>query len=97
MQTSFGKPWSWGLCLGLIFGWLLFCPQLTLAFDTSQDNQMLLLVNSKHTLDASWQPNDLLDIAKLAPSTKSQMQLRDAAANAYVRMYAYAPTSDSPR
>lgn len=97
MQTSFGKPWSLGLCLCLIFGWLLFCPQLTLAFDTTQDNQMLLLVNSKHTLDASWQPNDLLDIAKLAPSTKSQMQLRDAAANAYVRMYtAYKAENNLP-
>ncbi|MCX4265304.1 MAG: M15 family metallopeptidase, partial [Firmicutes bacterium] len=32
-------------------------------------------------------PNDLLDIAKLAPSTKGVMQLRDAAANAYIRMY----------
>lgn len=87
MQSSFGKPLSWGLCLCLVLGWLLLCPQPALAFDTTKDTQLLLLVNSQHTLEAAWQPSDLLDIAKLAPSTKGQMQLRDAAANAYVQMY----------
>ena len=73
------------ICLSLLV--LIFSAQPTLAFDTSQDDQLLMLVNRYHTLDAAWQPSDLLDIAKLAPSTKSVMQLRDAAANAYIEMY----------
>lgn len=73
--------------IGLSMLMLVLAVQPALAFDTSRDDQLLMLVNREHTLDASWQPNDLLDIAKLAPSTKSVMQLRDAAANAYIRMY----------
>lgn len=73
------------ICLSLLV--IILTAQPALAFDTSRDDQLLLLVNQEHTLDAAWQPGDLLDIAKLAPSTKSVMQLRDAAANAYIRMY----------
>ncbi len=72
------------ICASLL---LLLAAQPALAFDCGQDDQLLLLVNREHTLDAAWQPDDLLDIAGLAPSTKGVMQLRDAAANAYIRMY----------
>lgn len=58
------------------------------AFDTSRDDQLLLLINREHTLTADWRPADLLDIAGLAPSTKSTLLLRDRAANAYLKMYA---------
>ena len=73
------------LCLSLLI--MIFTAQPALAIDTSLDDQLLLLVNREHTLDAAWQPGDLLDIARLAPSTKGVMQLRDAAANAYIKMY----------
>lgn len=58
------------------------------AFDVSRDDRFLLLINREHTLAADWQPVDLLDIAGLAPSTKSTLLLRDRAANAYLEMYA---------
>lgn len=73
--------------IGLSILMLILAAQPALAFDTTKNDQLLLLVNREHTLEAAWQPDDLLDIAKLAPSTKSVMQLRDAAANAYIRMY----------
>ncbi len=74
----------------LILGALLLSVtcQPALAFDTGRDDQLLLLINREHTLAADWQPADLLDIAKMAPSSKSVMLLRDRAANAYLAMYA---------
>ena len=58
------------------------------AFDTSQDDKFLLLINREHTLAEDWKPADLLDIASMAPSTKSTMLLRNRVANAYLEMYA---------
>lgn len=62
--------------------------QLVWAFDTDRDDRFLMLINREHTLAADWQPEDLVDIASLAPSTKSVMLLRDRVANAYLDMYA---------
>lgn len=72
-------------CLSLLL--LAAVCQPTLAFDVSCDDQLLLLINREHTLAADWQPSDMLDIAGMAPSTKSTMLLRDRAANAYLAMY----------
>lgn len=65
---------------------LILAAQPVWAFDTSLDDEMLLLVNRKHTLSASYQPTDLVDTARLAPSKKGSMLLRSAAADAYVDM-----------
>ncbi len=58
------------------------------AFDTALDDELLLLVNSRHTLPSDHQPDDLVDTAGDAPSKKGSMLLREAAAGAYVQMIA---------
>lgn len=72
----------------LTLGLLAVCCQPVLAFDTAQNDNYLLLVNQEHKLSEDWKAADMVDIAGLAPSTKSSMLLRDAVANAYLDMYA---------
>lgn len=78
------------LALALAGAWLIVLAAAAPApaFDTSLDDELLLLVNGKHTLPADYQPNDLVDTAGRAPSKKGVMQLRAAAAEAYVQMMA---------
>lgn len=67
---------------------LLCCPAGAYAFDTALDDELLLLVNGASLLDDAYTPNDLVDIAKETPSQKSALQLRQPAAEAYLKMYA---------
>lgn len=74
------------LVLFCLMGLLLLSAAPAWAFDTSLDDELLLLVNGKHMLPADYQPDDLVDTADDTPSKKSSMMLRRAAAEAYVRM-----------
>lgn len=75
------------LCLlaGLL---AVIAPAPALAFDTAADDELLLLVNGIHRIDRAYQPDDLVDTAKKAPSKKSRMLLREPAAAAYTDMIA---------
>lgn len=83
--------------LCLLTGLLFIFPHPALAFDTSADNELLLLVNGIHRIDRAYQPEDLVDTARKAPSKKSHMLLREPAATAYTDMIAaYKAESSRP-
>lgn len=81
------------LCLLAVL--LVMAPQPALAFDTAADDELLLLVNGIHRIDRAYQPEDLVDTARLTPSKKSRMLLREPAAAAYTEMIAAYKDEDS--
>lgn len=60
----------------------------TLAFDITQDDELLMLVNSDYRVDKDYQPQNLVNTSKKTLSTKGRLLLREPAAAAYYDMVA---------
>lgn len=69
---------------------VLFCllAQPAAAFDTTLDDELLMLVNSTHTVDYDYTPQHLVNTSRKTLSTKGRLLLREPAAEAYYEMIA---------
>lgn len=72
------------LAAALLLG--VWAAQPAAAFDTSLDDELLLLVNGTYQLDKNYKPTDLENTSRQAKSTKSRLMLRKTAAAAYYDM-----------
>lgn len=66
----------------------LFAALPALAFDVSQDDELLMLVNSTYQVAKDYAPTGLVNTSKKTLSTKGRLLLREPAANAYYEMIA---------
>lgn len=67
---------------------LFLLAQPAAAFDTTLDDELLMLVNGTHTVDYDYTPQNLVNTSRKTLSTKGRLLLREPAAEAYYEMIA---------
>lgn len=81
----------------LLLALCMLATQPVLAFDTTLDDELLMLVNSTYQLEKAYEPDGLVNTSTKTLSTKGRLLLREPAANAYYDMIsAYKKISRRP-